>query len=399
MRIALSVGHSQKVRGMRGNPVPPECDEVDECLKICTDVSALLEAHGVECPMFFDTTSTSQSQYLANINNWTNQQNADLAVSCHLNAGGGDGPVGCEVWYYTQKTLAAKVSAAMAEALNLPDRSAKYSNSLSFLVNTNPPAILLECFFGDSRHDCEAYAENYAALVEAIAESMAGINLDDMPEEPPEPEQPPEVITEDNRVEVTSNVVGDVTVIVNGTLVKGHEGGEQLVDLTISLHGDVVLVINGENFHNKSPPEPEIQSNHRDIETTVFGGSGDPNYSAYDGDKFLNDSDLYVALPWKWRDTPRPKVKVFNRATGLSAIAEIWDVGPWNIDDDDYVLGDERPSAETHYETEQPLPTGPNAGKVPSNAAGLDLSPALARKVGIDGKGYCDWRFVDDRMV
>ena len=282
MRVAWSVGHSEKVRGMRGSPVPPECDEVDECLKISTDVCALLEKNGVECPMFFDTTSTSQSQYLANINNWTNSQNADLAVSCHLNAGGGDGPVGCEVWYYTQKTLAAKVATAMAEALGLPDRGPKYSSSLSFLVNTNPPAILLECFFGDSRTDCAAYAEQYDALVMALAESVGGIDIDeDIDEpEPPEPEQPPEVISEDNRVIIDTQHEGDVTIYVNDMLTHGHEGCEHVVRFKVKLEGDVVLVVNGEGFHNQLPPpsgeaipplQPLTQEQQAAISEIAFG--------------------------------------------------------------------------------------------------------------------------------
>jgi N-acetylmuramoyl-L-alanine amidase len=397
MKIALSVGHSQKVRGMRGSPVPPECDEVDECLKICTDVSTLLQAQGVECPMFFDTTSTSQSQYLANINNWTNQQNADLAVSCHLNAGGGDGPVGCEVWYYTQKELAAKISAAMADALGLPDRSSKYSSSLSFLVNTNPPAVLLECFFGDSTTDCAAYRAHYAALVEAIAESMAGIEIDDTePQpEPPEPEAPP---SGDNRVVIDSMIRGDVTIYANGALIVGHAGCEHVVDLQIRGVGDVILEINGEEFHNTPPAAGGLQPNHCEIETTVFGGIADGENSAYKPYEFLNDTELYVALPYSFPadlfpDNP-PMVRVYHGE--LSAVGRVADKGPWVIDDEDYVYGNARPMAETCHDEGTPLPEGPNAGAVPSNRAGLDVSPALAEKIGLKGKGLCDWEFVEE---
>jgi hypothetical protein len=42
----------------------------------------------------------------------------------------------------------------------------------------------------------------------------------------------------------------------------------------------------------------------------------------------------------------------------------------------------------------QPLPSGPNAGKIPSNPAGIDLSPALAEALGHDGMGPVDWEFV-----
>ena len=42
--------------------------------------------------------------------------------------------MGCEVWYYSQSDLAAKVSKGMATALALPDRGDKYSNGLYFLI-------------------------------------------------------------------------------------------------------------------------------------------------------------------------------------------------------------------------------------------------------------------------
>jgi hypothetical protein len=78
----------------------------------------------------------------------------------------------------------------------------------------------------------------------------------------------------------------------------------------------------------------------------------------------------------------RPKVEVFNRESGAHAIASIEDVGPWNIDDP-YWLSGERPQAETGMDM-----TGRE-----TNGAGIDLSPALAALLDIDGKGEVDWKF------
>jgi N-acetylmuramoyl-L-alanine amidase len=130
----------------------------------------------------------------------------------------------------------------------------------------------------------------------------------------------------------------------------------------------------------------------RDIVATVFGGADDYNVSAYDEHKVLNDKDLYVALPDRF-DGERPKVRVTNRANSKSAVAEIWDVGPWNIADPYWTVG-ARPMAETCYDNGTPLPSGPNAGRVPSNGAGIDLSPALANAIGIEGKGYVHWELI-----
>jgi len=59
------------------------------------------------------------------------------------------------------------------------------------------------------------------------------------------------------------------------------------------------------------------------------------------------------------------------------------DVGPWNTDDP-YWETHSRPQAESGTDM---------AGRV-TNKAGIDLSPALAKAVGIDGKGQVDWSFV-----
>jgi N-acetylmuramoyl-L-alanine amidase len=370
--ICISSGHGKLVRGASGY-----IDEVDEARKVVETVAELMRGGGTTVYTFHDNTSTSQNQNLNTIVNYHNSKSRDLDVSVHFNAYQTTSkPMGTEVLFLTQQALADQVSSAISDAGAFIDRGPKKRTDLFFLNSTEMPSILIETCFVDSQTDVDLYHQHYDSICEAIAETISGQDVSDVvppPERPPQqpPEQPPEPIASEPAV-VTIDITakGNVTLIINGREIP---------------------VAGGENMH--LPDKAQIQENHTDIETTVFGGSGDPNYSAYDGDLFLNDSDLYVALPWKWQGE-RPRVKVFNRTTGLSAVGEILDVGPWNIDDDDYVLGDMRPSAETHYEMGEKLPTGPNAGKVPTNAAGLDLSPALARAVGISGKGRCDWMFV-----
>jgi Putative peptidoglycan binding domain len=119
----------------------------------------------------------------------------------------------------------------------------------------------------------------------------------------------------------------------------------------------------------------------RGITATVFGGASDVNRSAYTN-KILNDTDLYVALPYRFRDAVRPKVKVTNPSTGVSAVAPVEDVGPWNTSDP-YWLDGARPQAES----------GTDRTGRKTNRAGIDLSPALAKRLGISGKGVVDWSF------
>jgi hypothetical protein len=127
---------------------------------------------------------------------------------------------------------------------------------------------------------------------------------------------------------------------------------------------------------------PSIPPNQCGIICTVFGGEADYNVSAYDEDVVLNDTDFYVALPDRF-EGERPLVRVYNRATGASEIAEIWDVGPWNTNDPYWETG-ERPQAES----------GTDMSGRETNFAGIDLSPALADALGIDGMGEVDWDFI-----
>lgn len=135
------------------------------------------------------------------------------------------------------------------------------------------------------------------------------------------------------------------------------------------------------------------QSNQmfENIVATVFGGSKDPNNSAYSPFDKITDTELSVSLPWKFQGT-RPQVLVRNRANGKEIVTNIRDVGPWLIDDDYWVSG-ARPLAETHWKNKTPLPRGPHKGKVP-NGAGIDVTPGTAKALGIDGRAMVDWMFV-----
>lgn len=127
-----------------------------------------------------------------------------------------------------------------------------------------------------------------------------------------------------------------------------------------------------------------IPKNQRDITASVFGGEDDYNVSAYDENKVLNDTDFYIALPDRF-EGERPKVIVLNQETGMFAIASIEDVGPWNTDDPYWQTGT-RPQAES----------GTDMSGRETNNAGIDLSPALASEIGVDGMGQVDWDFFDD---
>lgn len=143
------------------------------------------------------------------------------------------------------------------------------------------------------------------------------------------------------------------------------------VDITIAVTGNATVYVNGTQINQPNP----IPSNQQNIVATVFGGSADPQHSAYDN-HLITDTELGVALPDRIEGT-RPQVEVINPKTEASVVCQIVDVGPWNTNDPYWTAGT-RPAAETQPRT---------------NRAGIDLTPAAARAIGVDGKGTVDWRF------
>lgn len=382
MKIVISSGHGKYIRGAAG-PEPWGLDEVDEARKVVETVADMLRDAGVDVVTYHDNTSTTQNENLNAIVDFHNEQERDLDISVHFNAYTETASkMGVECLYVTQETLSAKVSAAIAAATNLPDRGAKYRSDLFFLGNTEAPAILIETCFVDSSADANAYRANYNDVCAAIAEAISGESVDTAPEFPdllPPIDSP--VVPPANHVDIVGAVHGDVTVIVNGQVLRGGlQRCLNAVVLNISMTGDVTVSINGQDFHNEGDGIP---ANQKEIIATVFGGEADHQTSAYDPDKVLNDYDFYVALPARI-EGDRPIVRVVNRASSAFADATIEDVGPWNTQDSYWLTGT-RPQAES----------GTDMDGDATNGAGIDLSPALAAALGIEGKGKVDWDFVE----
>jgi N-acetylmuramoyl-L-alanine amidase len=372
MKLVISSGHGKHIRGASGY-----LDEVDEARRVVERVAGLLRNAGEDVTTFHDDVSTSQDENLHRIVDFHNSKTRDLDISVHFNAyETTNKEMGTECLYVTQDELSEQVSEAIATSLELPDRGPKYRGDLYFLNNTEMPAILIETCFVDSSADAEAYASSFDEMCEAIAETLTDGDIGSTDPLPPVPEPEPPPLTEENRVDIIGSVHGDVAVYINGQLASGEEKCANTVRMRITPTGDVVVSINGQDLHRSIP------SNQCKITASVFGGESDYNTSAYDPDKVLNDTDLYVALPDRI-EGDRPRVKVHNRQTGRSATATIEDVGPWNTDDPYWENGT-RPQAEEGTDTQ---------GRE-TNGAGIDLSPALAQAVGVDGMGTVDWEFV-----
>jgi len=116
------------------------------------------------------------------------------------------------------------------------------------------------------------------------------------------------------------------------------------------------------------------------VTATVFGGQSDPNHSAYD-EHFITDSETGVALPARFKGE-RPQVRVSRG--DKSVVCEIVDVGPWYD-------GREGWPVDRYWETGA-RPRAESDGR--TNGAGIDLTPAAARALGLGDKGKVDWEFV-----
>lgn len=369
MKIAISSGHGKYIRGASASPRPPYLDEVDEARNVVNRVAELWRGAGVGVAAFHDDTSTSQSQNLNTIVNWHNAQSRDYDVSVHFNAyQKTTKAMGTEVLWVTQQKLATDTSAAIARAGSFPNRGAKKRTDLSFLNRTNKPSILIETCFVDSSADGENYRRYFETICKGIAEVVGQVTIDEgVPTPPPEPEPlPPDL--EAARVDITITTSGGpVIVCINGE------------DLLVSEPGP------------EEPSAPVFAANHQNIICSVFGGAADPNDSAYPPYDKITDQEISCALPYKWTGT-RPYVLVHNVDNNKDVICEIRDIGPWFIDDENYVLGKDRPEAEPKGSK---ISRGKHKGRT-SNGAGLDLTPAAARAIGLSGMGTVDWTFREE---
>ena len=129
--------------------------------------------------------------------------------------------MGVECLFVSQSSLAGEISSAIAEAGDLIDRGAKKRTDLAFLNGCDMPSILVETAFVDSSADAQAYESNFEEICDSIATVLGGDGEVALPGEgeeegdrPPPPVKPPPTI----RIDV--EVIGDITIIVNGVPVS-----------------------------------------------------------------------------------------------------------------------------------------------------------------------------------
>ena len=403
--IVISSGHGKYIRGASGY-----LDEVDEARKVVEQVAEYLRSINVTVKTFHDNTSHDQSTNLSTIVNYHNSQTRTLDVSVHFNAYQTcSKPMGTECLYVTQYDLADQVSETIAFAGELINRGPKKRTDLYFLNNTHEPAILIETCFVDSSVDADLYRLHFDAICRAIAETISGETIPD--EAPPDrPDRPEEPLPSEPVVGTVHGLIpGDVLNIrassnASSPIIGRAENNDLVTIVGSAMNGDTEwykckwgddhmagVAVYGwasSDYIRADSNIADIEEEWRvDITATEFGGGGDEQDSAYPDIDYITGSTKGVALPYKWKETPRPRVTVSGAKGEITT--DIVDLGPWNLDDDGYVLRGERPMVETQYEEGTPAENG----QVPSNDAAIDLTPPIAKAVGISGKGKVKWRF------
>jgi N-acetylmuramoyl-L-alanine amidase len=149
MRICINVGHTKKGVGTGANGYLNESKETRklgyELMKLLADTS-----HEV-IPAVYDVSSNNLKEAVTLANN----KSADLLLSIHLNAGGGQG---CEA--YTWKGQKVKQAVNMCNnlaKLGFKNRGVKDGSNLYVIKNTKCTAILLEVCFVDNQKDAKLY--------------------------------------------------------------------------------------------------------------------------------------------------------------------------------------------------------------------------------------------------
>ena len=149
MKIVVNPGHTKLGVGRGANGY---LNESKETRKIGYELMKLLAATNHEIiPCVFDKSTNNLKEAVDLANN----EKADLFISIHLNAGGGQG---CEALTYKGKKLTQAVNVCKElNKLGFKNRGIKDGSNLYVLKNTKMTAILIEVCFVDNKKDTDLY--------------------------------------------------------------------------------------------------------------------------------------------------------------------------------------------------------------------------------------------------
>lgn len=165
-KVFLSAGHGGSDPGAIGNGLK----EKDLNLEIMAACGAYLESQGIT--VFYSRTCDENDPVGEEVRE-ANSSGADIAVSFHNNAGGGDGS---ETYYYPwseQSKRLAKLLEEASTALGQNSRGIKGTTSLYFITKTAMPAALVETAFIDNANDIKIIDETRERRAFGVGYGMA----------------------------------------------------------------------------------------------------------------------------------------------------------------------------------------------------------------------------------
>lgn len=162
MRIVINAGHTKIGKGIGAYKYLNESREVR---RIAYHLLYLLTGTSHEViPAIFDASNDNLKEAVT----LSNTKKADLFISIHLNAGGGEG-VECYTWKGEKTKVATNICKNIA-ALGYKNRGVKNGSHLYVVKNTTAPAVLVECCFVDNQKDKDKY--NAYKMAEAIYKAI-----------------------------------------------------------------------------------------------------------------------------------------------------------------------------------------------------------------------------------
>ena len=169
MKIALNAGHTASGAGYGAIGYFKESIETR---KIVQELIPLLKKKGHTVIDATVDKASTQLDYLQKSVQIANKAKADLFLTIHLNAGGGQG---CEA--YTWKGQKVKQAVNICKQLcdeGFKNRGVKDGSAFYVIKRTTMTAILLEVFFLDNRKDCDLYRQvGVKRIAQAIADGIS----------------------------------------------------------------------------------------------------------------------------------------------------------------------------------------------------------------------------------
>ena len=168
MKVILNAGHTKKGAG---SGAVGYLNESAETRKVVSLIKYYLEGKGHEVVVANVDKAESRSAYLYGVARKANKhEDADLFVSIHFNAGGGQG---CEC--YTWKGKQTSQSVAICDELSkqgFVNRGVKDGSDLYVISKTTMPAVLVEVCFADSMSDASRYKRLGSKVAQAITRGI-----------------------------------------------------------------------------------------------------------------------------------------------------------------------------------------------------------------------------------